>query len=80
MEPKSKDISLLSASDGGMSPVTILIAMPSTIADLRDAANGIQGLPSLPLYKCRAHKHGKLVNLYIGSFCCQKMAQFVDKD
>ena len=33
MEPKSKDISLLSASDGGMSPVTILIAMPSTIAD-----------------------------------------------
>ena len=33
IEPKSKEISLLSASTGGMSPFTILSAIPSTIAD-----------------------------------------------
>ena len=33
MDPKSNDISLLSASTGGMSPLMILIAIPSTIAD-----------------------------------------------
>ena len=33
IDPKSKEISLLSASTGGMSPVTILIAIPSTMAD-----------------------------------------------
>ena len=34
MEPRSREISLLSASTGGMSPLTIFIAMPSTMADL----------------------------------------------
>ena len=33
IDPMSREISLLFASTGGMSPVTILIAIPSTIAD-----------------------------------------------
>ena len=44
MEPKSKEISRLSASAGGMSPVAIFMAMPSTIADfIGDTVNDIAG-------------------------------------